>query len=155
MKNKNKSILKCFHVISPNDKQNEWQQRSNSNTQFNAWMDQMVLNIENVVIVLFATIKIAHCTYAQIDPLGYKKKLKPGGCVLGEQLKSFCRYILCDVLQLSEKKMNKQWVNHSILKRNHRNHFWWKMTIYDKNVFYKELTHRKKSIKIRNWRAEQ
>lgn len=52
--------------------------------------------------------------------------------------KSFCRYILCDVLQLSEKKMNKQWVNHSILKRNHRNHFWWKKTIYDKNVFYKE-----------------
>lgn len=33
-------------------------------------MDQMVLNIENVVIVLFATIKIAQCTYAQIDPIG-------------------------------------------------------------------------------------
>lgn len=47
---------------------NEWQRgagKLNSNTQFNAWMDQMVLNIENVVIVffLFATIKIAQSAH--------------------------------------------------------------------------------------------
>lgn len=173
--NKNKSIRKCvFMPFRQNDKQ---MNDSGAQTQFNAWMDQMVLNIENVfvVFVLFATIKSAWhmwiCTHMHKQrSMGYKKKKQPekpdrntrlGWMYLekmAEQLK-FRRYILCDVLQLSEKKMNKQWANHSILKRNHhRNHFWWKMPIYDKNAFCKEThsahsaqrTERsgKKSIKI-------
>lgn len=108
--------------------------------------------------------------------MGYKKKEKKKsesrieirGLAVDVHLKSnwnlffLSIYILCDVLQLSEKKMNKQWVNHSILKRNHSKSF---LVEYD-NLRQKRVLQRdahsahterekgeEKSIKIRNWRA--